>query len=113
MFEKQGYRGEVKIRELERNGDRPFGHVSNKGRFVLRIEKVPFYNIPDLTNFKLKPFVAHITPKINEADRVERRVTVDEELLKNILYQIENAPKGSLVAAGKIDPLSQMGAGRR
>ena len=54
MFEGQGYRGETKIRDLERNGDRPFGHVSNKGRFQFNIEKVPFYNIPDLTGFKVR-----------------------------------------------------------
>ncbi|MFN9905941.1 MAG: hypothetical protein ACK56F_07425, partial [bacterium] len=53
MYENQGYRGEIKIRDLERTSDRPFGRVSNKGRFQFNIEKVPFYNIPDLTGFKV------------------------------------------------------------
>ena len=53
QYEKQGYRGEIKIRELERSSERPFGKVSNKGRFIMNIEKVPFYNIPDLTGFKV------------------------------------------------------------
>lgn len=53
MYKGQGYKGEIKIRDLERNGDRPFGKVSNKGRFIFNIEKVPFFNIPDLTNFKV------------------------------------------------------------
>ena len=53
QYQAQGYRGEVKIREVERNSDRPFGYVSNKGRFQFNIEKVPFYNIPDLTGFKV------------------------------------------------------------
>ncbi len=56
----------------------------------------------------MKPYVAHITPKINEQELVTRRVTVDETLLKDIEKQIENAPKGSLVAAGSMDPLSQV-----
>ena len=54
MYEAQGYRGEIKIRDLERNGERPFGKVSNKGRFQFNIEKVPFYNIPDLGGFKVR-----------------------------------------------------------
>ena len=56
QYQAQGYRGEVKIREIERNSDRPFGHVSKKGRFQFNIEKVPFYNIPDLTGFKVRNF---------------------------------------------------------
>ena len=54
QYEKQGYRGELKIRDIERNSDRPFGKVSNKGRFQFNIEKVPFFNIPDLTGFKVR-----------------------------------------------------------
>ena len=116
MYESQGYRGEIKIRDLERTSERPFGRVSNKGRFQFNIEKVPFYNIPDLAGFKvsidcscwqLKAYVPHITPKINEADRVTRKVDLDEQLLKDIQHQIENAPKGSLVAQNR-DPLSQV-----
>ena len=85
-LEKQGYRGEVKIRELERSSDRPFGRVTSKQKFNFDIEKVPFYNIPDLTGFKLKPYVAHLTPKIPEQDRVQRKINVDEELLKQIQH---------------------------
>ena len=43
----------MKIRDLERNSQRPFGRVTSKGRFLFDIDKVPFYNIPDLTNFKV------------------------------------------------------------
>jgi hypothetical protein len=55
----------------------------------------------------LKPYVAHITPRISEDDRVDRRITIDDELLKDIETKAKNAPKGSLVAAGQ-DPLSQL-----
>ena len=54
MYKKQGYRGELKIRELERSNERPFGYVSNKGKFRFNIEKVPFFNIPDLNGFKVR-----------------------------------------------------------
>ena len=53
QYKKQGYKGEIKIRELTRNADRPFGRVSKKGNFVFNIDKVPFYNIPDLAGFKV------------------------------------------------------------
>ncbi len=56
----------------------------------------------------MKPYVAHITPKVNEQEVVPRRVSIDEALLKDIEKQIENAPKGSLVAAGSMDPLSEV-----
>ena len=64
-LQKQGYEGELKIRETERLSERPFGSHTRKGRFVLDIEKVPFFNIPDLTGFNLKPYVSHATAKID------------------------------------------------
>ena len=66
-LQKQGYEGELKIRETERLSERPFGTHTRKGRFVLDIEKVPFFNIPDLTGFNLKPYVSHATAKIDPA----------------------------------------------
>lgn len=44
------------MRELERNSQRPFGKVSRKGHFKMDVEKVPFYNVPDLTGFKVNIF---------------------------------------------------------
>ena len=66
-LQKQGYEGELKIRETERLSERPFGSHTRQGRFVLDIEKVPFFNIPDLTGFNLKPYVSHATAKIDPA----------------------------------------------
>lgn len=54
VFKKQGYRGELKLRDLERNSDRPFGKSTRKGNFIFDIDKVPFYNIPDLSGFKVR-----------------------------------------------------------
>ena len=83
-WEKQGYQGRLKIQEQERLGDRPFGRFTRKGKFLFDIEKVPFYNIPDLTNFKLKPYVSHTTPKIDEEKYETRKVHLDDELLEKI-----------------------------
>ena len=48
------------------------------------IEKVPFFNIPDLTGFALKPYVAHSTAKIDPATRVTRQIHLTDELLADI-----------------------------
>ena len=56
------------------------------------IERVPYYNIPDLAGFKLKPYVAHSTPKVSDDIKVPRKVHLDEETLKDIETQIKNAP---------------------
>ena len=66
MFKAQGYLGRLKIRERERLSQRPFGYITKKGKFRFDIEKVPFYNVPDITGFKLKPYVPHTTPRIGE-----------------------------------------------
>ena len=41
----------MKIKETERLSIRPFGRMSSKAAFVMDVDKVPFYNIPDLTGF--------------------------------------------------------------
>ena len=52
-----GYEGELRIKDTERASSRPFGDINQKGRFKFRVEKVPFYNIPDLTGFTVSvPF---------------------------------------------------------
>ena len=53
QYKKQGYHGQLKMRDLQRNSDRPFGRFTRKGKFIFDVEKVPFYNVPDLTNFKV------------------------------------------------------------
>ena len=56
--------------------------------------------------------MAHITPKINEDDRVIRKINIDEAILRDIEDKIKNAPAPSLVVTQKIDPLSTV-RGRR
>ncbi|CDW86400.1 UNKNOWN [Stylonychia lemnae] len=104
----KGYKGAIKIREMERNSDRPFGRISKKGNFIFQIEKVPFFNVPDLANFKLLPYVSHTTPKVNENDKVKKQIKMTTEILEDIEVQIKNAPKGSLVPQQNLDPVSQL-----
>ena len=74
QLQKLGYRGQLMIRETERLSQRPFGKFTNSGRFRLDIDKVPFYNIPDLTGFALMPYVSAVTPKIEEKIYEVRKV---------------------------------------
>ena len=76
----RGYHGQLKIHDRERTSDRPFGRSTSRGKFMFDVEKVPFYNVPDLTDFKLKPYVPYITPKISADKKVERVVKIDDEL---------------------------------
>ena len=57
---------------------------------------MPFYNVPDLSNFKLKPYVPHSCGKIPEDSIVPRIVSIDKLQLEKINDQIEAASKGQL-----------------
>ena len=94
MLKKQGYEGQLKIRERERLSEKPFGLNNSKGKFRFDIEKVPFYNVPSLTGFKLKPYVPYTAPQIDIERKVTRQVNLDDELLKNIEIQIEKSTRG-------------------
>lgn len=83
-YKKQGYKGELKIREQERLSSRPFGRLSKTGRFIMDVDKVPFFNIPDLTGFNLKPYVAYSTAKIEPEMYEERKIHLTPEILENI-----------------------------
>lgn len=51
----------MKIRETERLSIRPFGRMTSKARFVMDVDKVPFYNIPDLTGFEVSVYCSMVT----------------------------------------------------
>ena len=39
------------------NGCRKEGHINSKGKFIINHEMLTELIVPDLTNFKLKPYV--------------------------------------------------------
>ena len=80
------------IRETERLSQRPFGEFTSKKQFRLDVEKVPFYNIPDLTGFALMPYVSMATPRIDEKIKEERKIHLTEEMLEEIEEAIKNRP---------------------
>ena len=65
-FKKQGAAGIARMKEYRDNSGKPWGRLTNKGRFVFDVDKVPFYNIPDLSGFTLKPYVSYNTPLVAE-----------------------------------------------
>ena len=86
----------MKIRETTRLSERPFGEVNRKGQFRFDIDKVPFYNIPDLEGFNLLPYVSHATPMIDGNKKVEREIHLTEERLAQIKEDVDNAGKGQV-----------------
>ena len=65
-FKKADKFRDQRIWQETQESTRPFGRNTNKGNFLFNIDLVPLYNVPDLTGFKLKPYVPHITSKIPE-----------------------------------------------
>ncbi|CAM6127842.1 unnamed protein product [Calypogeia fissa] len=49
-------------------GCKSTGRHTSKGGYVLMPEKLPIYVVPDLTDFKLKAYVAHDTPKVPKVE---------------------------------------------
>ena len=96
-LKKLGYEGELRIKDTERASNRPFGHIDNRGRFKFAIEKVPFYNIPDLTGFQLMPYVSHQTPRLEYKNKVHRRIDLDADYLEQVKKRIEDQISGGIV----------------
>ncbi|KAJ7294552.1 hypothetical protein O6H91_03G042000 [Diphasiastrum complanatum] len=59
LSSKRGPRGYYKGK-----GCQPVGRHTSKGKYVIMPEKLPQFVVPDLTGFKLKPYVSHDTPKV-------------------------------------------------
>ena len=94
-----------RIAEAERESIRPFGRFTKRKGFVLDIDLIPFYNVPDLTGFKLKPYVPHTTPKIPD-EIFEKKIEEVPEAIK----QLELGPEETLPAS---DGRSSPSAGRQ
>ena len=69
---------------------------TRKGRFVVDVDKVPFFNIPDLTGFNLKPYVSHATAKIDAESYEPRKIHLTPELLEQIEETIRNTPRAQV-----------------
>ena len=112
-LQKMGYEGELRIKDTERTSDRPFGQLDSRGRFRFRIEKVPFYNIPDLTGFNLLPYVSHNTPQIDYKLRESRRVDLDPEYLERINKRIGEQITEGIIVREEAEGVSETGAGAK
>ena len=108
-LKKMGYEGELRIKDTERASDRPFGELNSKGRFRVRIEKVPFYNIPDLTGFNLLPYVSHNVPQIDFKMKEHRRVDLDPEYIERINKRIGEQLQGGLIVHEEAEKVSAPG----
>jgi len=55
-----------RIREYERQSLKPYGKFVRSG-FKFDKEKLPFYDIPDLSGFELRPYVEYNALKLSDS----------------------------------------------
>ena len=55
----------------------------------MQIQKLPFYDIPDLTNFPLKPYIEWKTPKVPADILVRKQMKLNPEIMEEIGKQFE------------------------
>ncbi|XP_050782540.1 39S ribosomal protein L41, mitochondrial [Gopherus flavomarginatus] len=75
-------------------GARKLGYVTLGGKFIKIKEMVPEFVVPNLTGFKLKPYVSYKTPKGTEPPLTAKQLFMDV-----VAPQIETDIKG-----GTFDP---------
>jgi len=66
LIKQDTHHARLVIKKMEENSHYPFGQFTRKGKFMFNPEKVPLYNVPDLTGFQLKPYVSVHTPQIDD-----------------------------------------------
>ena len=59
--------------------------------------------MPDLKDFKLLPYVPHITPKITDELLEPKIISIDNELRAEINKKVEEASKGELSTIKKAE----------
>lgn len=109
QYRKSGEWGQRRMNEVEKWSMKPFGRFTRKGKFKIDLDRVPFYNIPDLEGFELKPYVSHSTPKMAPDFKVQREVEIDEETLVRIeALNKKMQDLEGIEAKRNIDPLSEL-----
>jgi len=111
-----------KIKALERISNRPFGHITTRGRFIRDTRKIPNYNIPDLTDFELKPYVSYHTEPIMQEFKYKpikmsknvlmaigkEQLSVSKDpLVKNLYNEIFNTEEGKKIVEEYLEKLNR------
>jgi hypothetical protein len=78
-----------KLAFLEGNSNTPYGKSTRTGNFKFDFNRVPIYNIPDVNNFYLKPFVSKNVCRIfNREPEDYTNGEINEEILNKIKIQL-------------------------
>jgi len=77
-----------KIQAMERFSVAPFGKHTSKGKFVLDHRRIPNYNIPDLNEFPLKPYVSYKNELMPEEFSNKLEMFNRDYLMKNVKSQL-------------------------
>lgn len=85
---KAGDTGMRKLHAIQRMSNTPFGKLTSKGKFIKDFQRMPIYNIPDLTDFQLKPYMTFMTEKLSEENTQQYESMNKQFLLDNIKTQL-------------------------
>lgn len=78
-----------KLAFLEGNSNTPYGKSTRTGNFKFDYNRVPLYNIPDVDNFYLKPFVSKKVCRVfNREPEDYTNGEINEEILNKIKIQL-------------------------
>mmetsp|Transcript_37615 Transcript_37615/g.42637 ORF Transcript_37615/g.42637 Transcript_37615/m.42637 type:complete len:161 (+) Transcript_37615:46-528(+) len=94
------------ISRLERESPRQFGEFTRFG-FKYDPSLVPFYDVPDLSNFELKPYVSRMTPKVGKdhlPEPIKEGTYKDPKLvIEELMAEIEAEEKARSLGSGMED----------
>merc|ERR1719376_800174 len=71
LIKEKTHAANMEIKRLEAQSVFPFGRWTRGGSFVYDQKKVPNYEIPDLKDFKLLPYVSFKVPTVSEETKAE------------------------------------------
>jgi hypothetical protein len=80
-----------KYRWVEKFSNRPYGRFTNTGLFIRDPRRIPNFNIPDLTDFPLKPYVSWGTEKLEENQFVAYAGMTRELLMSTVKDQLKES----------------------
>lgn len=80
-----------KYRWVEKFSNRPYGRFTNTGQFIRDPRRIPNFNIPDLTDFPLKPYVSWGTEKLEENQYVTYTHMTKELLMFTVKDQLKES----------------------
>jgi large subunit ribosomal protein L41 len=78
------------LNAVRRNSIRPFGRFTTKAKFIVDHQRIPNFNIPNLTDFPLKPYATKSSQKV-DPEKVFAYSIMTRDLMDKIKLQMKNS----------------------